>query len=593
MGVLALSGTAAAIAALLITVGMLVLFVTETYPPEVVSVAGAAIMILLGIVPTELVTNAIANPAPWTIAGMFVLVGALVRAGGLDALGRAAAVFAVRRPRWTFALIALVTTGLSAFLNNTPLVVVMMPVYIQLAKSLKVAPSKVLIPLSYFAILGGGLTMIGTSTNLVVDGIWSTSGMGHFTLFEIAPIGGLMAVVGLAYLGLFANKLLPDRQPMLAEQSSEREFLTEVVIATDSSMIGKGLHEIDIFRRAAVTVIDVIRGYDSLRWNLGGVRIEAGDRVVLRSSMPELLGLLERKDLRRHGQVTPEAMEAVEVLITPGSRLLGRTMGSLHLRRRFGVYVVAVHRRHHDHLAGTLRDLTVEVGDLWVLAGSPDNIATMVEAFELTDVQEPSERPFRRKHAPIVLACLLGVIILAAFNVAPILSLVVVAVAIVLLTRCIDAHEALSFVDGRLIFLLLGMLVVGEGLNASGALQLLVDQIAPWLENAPAWAVVAAVYLLATTLTELVTNNAVALILTPLAIVLGTQLGVDPKPLVIAVMMGASASFITPIGYQTNTLVYGPGGYKFTDYARIGLPLTVLLTVVAAVFIPLLWPLHG
>ncbi|NLT30916.1 MAG: SLC13 family permease, partial [Propionibacterium sp.] len=234
MGALALTGTAAAVAALIVAVGMLVLFITETYPPEVVAVAGAAVLIVLGIVPAELAAATFANPAPWTIAGMFILVGALVRTGGLDALGRLATGYAKTRPKLTMLGIGVVTAVLSAFLNNTPLVVVMMPVYIQLARSLKVAPSKVLIPLSYFAILGGTLTMIGTSTNLVVDGVWAQAGLGHFGIFEITPLGAVMAVIGFIYLALFANRLLPDRTPVLAEVGTEREFLTELLIVEGS-----------------------------------------------------------------------------------------------------------------------------------------------------------------------------------------------------------------------------------------------------------------------------------------------------------------------------------------------------------------------
>ncbi|MGJ3509887.1 SLC13 family permease [Enemella sp. A6] len=593
MGLLALTGTAAAITALIVAVGMLVLFITETYPPEVVAVTGAAVMIVLGIVPADLAAASFANPAPWTIAGMFILVGALVRTGGLDALGRVATTWAKNHPRLTLVGIGLGTAVLSAFLNNTPLVVVLMPVYVQLARSLGVAPSKVLIPLSYFAILGGGMTMIGTSTNLIVDGVWAQAGFGHFGIFEIMPLGVLMLVVGTVYLALFANRLLPARDPAGPGTHVEREFLTELLIVRDSPLIGLTLSEVAAFKRSAITVIDVIRGYDSLRWNLAGVRIEAGDRIVLRSPMGEMLTLRDHRDLRPVDKVATAEMTVVEALITPGCRMVERTMGSLHLRRRYGVYVVAMHRHNHDHPAGTLRDLVVQVGDLLVLAGRPADINRMVAEMELVEVDEPSERPFRRTHVPIVIACLLAVVTLSALNIAPIFALVLLAVAIVLITRCIDSREALGFVDGRLLFLLVGMLIVGEGLHASGALQLLVGGIAPILQHAPPWVIVAALYLLASALTELITNNAVALILTPLAIVLAGQLGVDPKPVVIAVMMGASASFATPIGYQTNTLVYGPGGYKFLDFARIGIPLHLVLTVVVAVAIPLLWPLDA
>lgn len=304
-----------------------------------------------------------------------------------------------------------------------------------------------------------------------------------------------------------------------------------------------------------------------------------------------MLELKSRREVQGAEQVSSTEMIVVETLISPAGRMVGRTMGSLHLRRRYGVYVIAMHRHQQDHPMGRLRDLVVEVGDVLLLAGAPEDIARMVDEMGLTNVSEPPERPFRRRHAPVVIGCLVAVVGFSAADWAPILALVVIAVAVVLLTRCIDVDEALGFVDGKLLMLLLGMLVVGTGLAESGALELIVAVVEPLLAHAPAWLVVGAVYLLASALTELVTNNAVAAMLTPLVIVLAHTLGVDPKPLVIAVMMGASASFATPIGYQTNTLVYGPGGYRFLDYARIGLPLHAVMVVVVAVTVPLLWPL--
>lgn len=261
MTVLALSGTAAAVAALALAVLMLVAFVAEWYPPEVVAVAGAAVVIVLGIAPLSSALQVFANPAPWTIAGMFILVGALVRTGTLDAMGRMAARHATERPRLTLMVMAVTVVSLSGFLNNTPLVVVMMPVFMQLAKTLDIGPSKLLIPLSYCAILGGTITMIGTSTNLVVDGVWAAHGLGHFGLFEITPLGVIMALVGLVYLGLFAQRLLPDRPPALAlgDTRQAREFLSEILVAGDSPLVGRRISEVELLRAPGVQCVDLIR----------------------------------------------------------------------------------------------------------------------------------------------------------------------------------------------------------------------------------------------------------------------------------------------------------------------------------------------
>ena len=583
--------TAEAGLTLAVVIIMFGLFVREIYPTEVVAITGAALVLALGLVPYESALSVLSNPAPWTIGAMFIVMGALVRTGALEAFTRYAESKAERPKVAIGALLAFVIVA-SAIVANTPVVVVMIPVFVQLARKLGSTASKLLIPLSYAAIMGGTLTLIGTSTNLLVDGVARANGMEGFTIFEVTPIGLVVIAWGMLYLTVLGPVLLPSRDSMatLLSDRSKMKFFTEAVIPPESNLVGREVLGVQLFKRDGVRLIDVIRGDESLRRNLKDVSFQVGDRVVLRSQITELLSLQRNKSLKRVDQISAVETTTVEVLITPGCKMVGRTLASMRLRRRYGVYVLAVHRRNQN-IGRQIDEMVVRVGDTLLLEGAPEDIQRLAADMDMVDVSRPSGRAFRRGHAPIAIAALFAIVALAGLGLAPIFQLSIIAVAIVLITRCIDADEAFSFVEGRLLVMIFSMLAVGAALENSGAVGLIVNAIAPALTALPGFFVIWAIYLLTSVLTELVSNNAVAVVVTPIAIGLADAMGIDARPLVIAVMVAASASFATPIGYQTNMLVYGPGGYKFTDFMRIGIPLNLSMGVIVSAVIPFIWPL--
>ena len=578
---------------LLVIAAMLAAFISDRYRPDMVALAVPVVFLVTGIVDVGEALQSFSQPAPFTVACMFVLSAALERTGCIDWLGRTLLRVTAGSKFATFVALILTAAVASSVVNNTAVVVVLIPVVFRIASAVKLVPSRLLLPLSYAAIFGGTCTLFGTSTNLVTDGIAREAGLAPFGVFEITPLGLIFSAVGIAYL-TFAYKFLPERPPVTSalEELPPRPFVTELVVPAYSQLIGKTLADAGLDKLKGADVIDVIRFDVSKRKMLGGLKFVKGDRLLVRG---EVAGLLE---LRKHtGLETVDANLAeagtqktslVEGVVGPSSRFVGHGLSEFNLRRQFNIHALAIHRQG-EALDLTLDSVHFKVGDCLLLEGPTEGFRKLMETGNVVAITEMRERLYNKSRAPIAIGTIAMVMLLSAYNILSIEGAAFLGVLLVYVSGCLSRRDLERAIEWRVLVIIYSMLIVGSAMRLSGAQDILVGGAAGAGGINP-YVALAALYLVTILVTEVVTNNAAAILLAPIAIGMAETLGVDPRPFVVAVMFAASTSFASPIGYQTNTLVYTAGGYRYMDFLRAGVPLTCLYWVLAVFFIPYFWP---
>lgn len=571
-------------------------FVKEWLPPDLVALAAFAICIVTQMLSAKDVAAVFQNSAPLTIGAMFVLSAALTRTGVINWLAQMFQRLAGKSEARAFAIMALIVLPLSACVNNTPLVVIFLPVVIGFARSADLAASRLLMPLSFLAILGGTISLFGTSTNILVAGVAEQEGLQPFTVFEIAPLGLIYAGVGTLYLFTIGRKFLPDRPTLatLLPADDARDFLSTARVAPKSPFIGKTLAETPLWKNSAFRLFYLVReGQRVDSAMLGEEVLMAGDTLVLKASQRGISQIAESSNLSFHTSDEQDGkvrLKMVEVMVGPQSDFAGQSLAELRLRQQHGVVVVALHRKGTNLHEGEMSQILLQLGDTLLIEAPEGNLDRFQASQEdLIFLSTEVARPFRQRKAPLALLTILAVVILAALGV-PILSAAIVGAVVVMVLGCVDPREAYNSVEWPILFIIFGMLGLGQAMENTGAAALVANASAAWLSPFGPLAVLAVIYFLASSLTETITNNAVAILLTPLAISVAHGMAIDPRPFVVAVMFGASASFATPIGYQTNTYVFGAGGYRFSDFVKIGLPLNIVLWITAVIFIPIFWP---
>lgn len=579
-------------------------FVWERIPPDVTAVALFAILLVTGLIPRENAFAVFSNPAPITIGAMFILSAALVKCGIVDRLSTfVQKAGSLPYPIVIILMVALVAT-LSAFVNNTPVVVVFLPVVLGLARRMKLAPSKLLIPLSYAAVLGGTCTLVGTSTNLIVNGISVSHGQASVGMFELAQLGVPIAIIGGIYLAVVGKRVLPVREMLTDILSAEekREYLTEAFVQPNSPMIGKTLRDSGLKATRGVRIIELVRNGVAVRIDPKTTELRAGDRLIM-SCRPKGIAAarsVEGLDLVSDLELGLEQIAAhegslVEAVVLPQSELVGRTVRGVNFRQRFRLVTIALHRQGRN-VREAIETLPIEPGDVLLMMGTDEAIDALRGSNDLV-LFDRARTPTKTTTSQIllVLGVIVGVISSAALGILPIEIAAVVGVVVLLLSRVLTSKEAYAAVEWNLIFLIFGMLAMGLALESTGAASLLATGLVNVIGSfgggvSAAILALAIIYLTTMVLTEILSNAAIAALMAPIALQVAAELGVDPRPFVVTVMFAASAAFSTPIGYQTNTYVYGVGGYRFTDFFKIGIPLNLMCFTMAVIFIPRIWP---
>jgi di/tricarboxylate transporter len=585
----------------LILIVAMLLLVTEKLPVDLTSIGIIVLLTITGILtPAEAITG-FASPAVITVGAMFLISKGMIRTGAVGFIGQVVSRYSRGRPTLAIFLILMIVGTASAFINNTPVVVLFIPIILSLSCELEFSPSRVLIPVSYASILAGTCTLIGTSTNIIISDLSAKQGLGPLGMFELSPLGVPIALLGILFLILAAPKLMPSTHNAVCELKDEgrRRYLAELQVPHGSRIIGENPESYFSEKYPDMEVLELIRYSHVYYPDRDRVQIAPDDLLLVKGSATDLVEILHddivELPMAEQGlDFEAEEKQAliVELIIPPQSSLLGERLVTSRLRRDPDIHIIAIKRRELHYAEPKVKDVRLKIGDILLVrlpVSSIERLRGETDFIIVEDVHHEIEHKRLAGRAFLIFGAMIGA---ASFGLADILVCALAAAFLMVLTGCLQLRDAYRAMEGRVLLIIIAMFAMSAALEKTGASEFYARTFLGLFSGLGPAYVLSGVLLMTSISTHVLSNNATAILMLPIAISASQSLGVDPKPFVVAVCFGASACFATPIGYQTNLLVYGPGGYRFSDFFKLGMPLNLLVLIMGSLFIPLIWPFY-
>ena len=583
----------------LILVVAMLLLITEKVPVDLTSLGIIVVLAVTGILtPTETIAG-FASPAVITVGAMFLISKGMMRTGAVRFISQRVADYSRGRPTLAIFLILVIVGAASAFINNTPVVVLFIPIILSLGCELDFSPSKVLIPTSYASILAGTCTLIGTSTNIIISDLSASHGFGALAMFELSPLGVPIALLGLMFLLLAAPRLMPNLHSAVCElkDADHRRYLAELQVPRGSRIIGENPKAYFSHQYPEMEVLELIRYSHVYYPDRATVSIAPDDLLLVKGSAEDLVAILHddlvELPMAEQGiNFEAEKKDAliVELIIPPQSSLLGQRLVASRLRRDSDIHIIAIKRRELHYAEPQVKDVRLQIGDILLVRLPESSLDRLRGGADFIIAEDVHHELVHKRLAHRAFLIFGAMVVVAATGMADILVCALAAAFLMLLTGCLQLRDAYQAIDGRVLLIIVAMIAMSSALEKTGASAFYAGAFLDLFGGLSPVYVLGGVIILTSISTHVLSNNATAILLLPVAIAAAQGLGVDPKPFIVAVCFGASACFATPIGYQTNLLVYGPGGYRFSDYLKLGIPLNLVVLLMGTLFIPMLWP---